>query len=288
MARQKGRNEVLLTDSAAMKTIRSLPAKLLAVSVLVALMTAADTTVPRSSCASDLSVAPPSDRRGRLLILPGVGNTRFHLDGFVDRAQRQLPGFEVEVRPWGVPLVTLHNLRAHERNVATAGTIAKEITAWRALHPDDTFYLIGYSGGGGMAALIVSALPDDVVIDRLILVAPAISPDYPLERTVLPHVREFVVNYASERDLQVGWGTHVFGTIDRKKTPSAGAKGFDTDDVRVLQRHWSTDDEPYGHHGNHTAYLGRRWQNAKLLPAIDPALTAQQVLVRWAGTCKEE
>ena len=77
-----------------------------------------------------------------------------------------------------------------------------------------------------MATLVTAALPDDVSIDRLVLVAPAISPDYPLADNVLPHVREHVVNYASERDLQVGWGTRTFGTIDRKKTDSAGAIGF--------------------------------------------------------------
>ena len=249
-------------------------------------VTVADTPAVSWQCppASPVAAAP---ERGRLLILPGVGNTSFHLAGFVERAQAQLPNFTIDVRPWGVPFLTIHNLRAHERNVATAARMAEEIAAWRRAHPTEPLYLVGYSGGGGMATLITAALPEDVHIDRLILVAPAIAPDYSLERDVLPHVREFVVNYSSERDLQVGWGTRTFGTIDRKRTVSAGAVGFDFAHPQLLEYRWSTADEPLGHFGNHIAYLGQRWQAAKLMPALDPSLDSSDLAARWALTCQE-
>ncbi len=251
----------------------------------LATMAVADSAALRGECPAPVAVAPVPER-GRLLILPGVGNTTFHLAGFVAAAERQLPGFAVEVRTWGVPFLTIHNLRAHERNVATARGIAAEIAAWRREHPRELFYLVGYSGGGGMATLVTTALPDGVAIDRLVLVAPAISPDYPLAE-VLPHVGEFVVNYWSERDLQVGWGTRTFGTIDRKMTDSAGAIGFTARDARLLEYRWSAADERYGHFGNHLSYLGQRWQAAKLLPALEPATTAAKLEARWALTCKE-
>jgi hypothetical protein len=138
-----------------------------------------------------------------------------------------------------------------------------------------------------MATLVTAALPDGVSVDRLVLVAPAISPDYPLVTRVLPHVREHVVNYASELDLQVGWGTRTFGTIDRKNTASAGAVGFATADDRVLEYRWSKADEPFGHAGNHLAYLNPRWQAAKLLPALDPRTGAEALRARWAEACEE-
>lgn len=259
-----------------------------AVLLLVAFATAGDTATRRWDCTGVLP--PPSTHTGtgRLMILPGVGNTRFQLSGFVQAASRQLPNFDVEVRTWGTPLLTLHNLQAYERNVATAAQIAAEIAAWRREHPADRFYLVGYSGGGGMVTLIAAALPEDVSIDRLILVAPAISPDFPLAASVLPHVRELVVNYASDRDLQVGWGTQEFGTIDRKYTPSAGAVGFDAADERLLEYFWSEADSGLGHRGNHLSYLGRRWQDAKLLPALDPSLTAAELRARWAAACEEK
>jgi pimeloyl-ACP methyl ester carboxylesterase len=260
--------------------------KALFVLLATATVTVADTPASSGQClpAPTAAIAPD---KGRLLILPGVGNTRFHLAGFVERAEAQLPNFAIDVQPWGVPFLTIHNLRAHERNVATAARMAEEIAAWRRAHPTEPLYVVGYSGGGGMATLIAAALPEDVQIDRLILVAPAIAPDYPLERDVLPHVREFVVNYSSERDLQVGWGTRTFGTIDRKRTVSAGAAGFDAAHAQVLEYRWSTADEALGHRGNHIAYLGERWQTVKLTPALDPSLDASELVAHWALTCKE-
>jgi pimeloyl-ACP methyl ester carboxylesterase len=256
--------------------------------VLLATVTVSVADTPDSSgqCPVEQPAAA-SPQAGRLLILPGVGNTSFHLAGFVERAQAQLPSFTIDVEPWGVPFLTIHNLRAHERNVATAARMAEELTAWRRAHPTEPLYLVGYSGGGGMVTLITAALPDDVQIDRLILVAPAIAPDYPLESEVLPHVREFVVNYSSERDLQVGWGTRTFGTIDRKRTASAGSVGFDFTHPQLIEYDWSTADEALGHRGNHIAYLGKRWQMAKLMPALDPSLDSSDVVAHWALTCKE-
>ena len=80
--------------------------------LLVCAATAAAGPVRHSDCGPERTVAP-SPIEGRLLILPGVGNTRFHLAGFVAAAQAQLPRFDVEVRTWGVPFMTIHNLRAH-------------------------------------------------------------------------------------------------------------------------------------------------------------------------------
>jgi pimeloyl-ACP methyl ester carboxylesterase len=246
---------------------------------------AADTVGARWDCGP--GGIPTSAEHGRVLILPGVGNTRFHLEGFVERVAEQLPNFEIEVRTWGDAFRMLSNLRAEQRNVATAEQIAAELTDWRRAHPADKLYVVGYSGGGGIATLVAAALPSDVAIDRLVLVAPAISPDYPLAERVLPHVTEFVASFASTLDLQVGWGTLTFGTIDRKNTQSAGAVGFALDDPKLLQRRWSKDDLPFGHHGNHLSYLSPRWQDAKLLPTLDPSLTRERVLATWAQTCRE-
>ena len=258
----------------------------LALLVVCAAATAADGPAHRWDC-GPAPVVTPSPLEGRLLILPGVGNTRFHLAGFVAAAEAELPRFDVEVRPWGVPFMTIHNLRNYEHNEATAAALAAEIADWRRANADAPFYLVGYSGGGGMATLVTAALPDDISIDRLVLVAPAISPDFPLASEVMPHVREFVVNYASERDLQVGWGTRTFGTIDRQNTFSAGAIGFAATHERLLEYRWSRADEPFGHAGNHLAYLSSRWQAAKLLPVLDPSVGPEALRARWAHTCKE-
>ena len=231
----------------------------------------------------DAKADPVSNVAGRLLILPGVGNTRFQFSRFAAHAARLLPGFAVEIRTWGQPLLTLRNLRAYTRNLAVARDLAVELARWRHAHPTSKLYLLGYSGGGGVAALVASGLAPEIAIDRLILVAPAISPDYPMAESVLPHVTKFVASFASKRDIQVGWGTRTFGTIDRRFTASAGAVGFRSTSPKLLELHWSRDDLRYGHHGNHWSYLGRRWQAARLLPALEPATTAAGLRLRWSA-----
>jgi pimeloyl-ACP methyl ester carboxylesterase len=214
---------------------------------------------------------------GKVLVLPGVANVRFHLAGFVRMLQDRHPGLEVDVRTWGPPLHSLENLRSYQRNIEAARDLADEVTAFRRAHPDALMDIVGYSGGGGVALFVVRSLPDDVMINRLILVAPAISPDFPLAADVLPHVSEFMVNYASTEDFQVGWGTQHFGTMDRKNTVSAGFSGFTLEHPKLVQVHWRKDMIRHGHTGGHNAYLLTAWQRKYLLPALDPGLGVQEI-----------
>ena len=213
--------------------------------------------------------------------MPGVFNARWHLKPLAHLIRRHLPGVDVEIRSWGTPFRPLKNLSAERRNVRIAGDIAHALTGWRLERPTELLEVVGFSGGGGLATLVASALPVSVSIDRLILVAPAIGPGYPVIEAVVPHVREFVAVFASRADCQVGWGTRVFGTIDRKRTPSAGAVGFDAVHPKVLQWQWSPAALRQGHFGNHLSYLRPRWQRATLWPAIDPAVDAKALTARW-------
>ena len=137
-------------------------------------------------------------------MLPGIYNTRFHLRSFVRLLQQRFPAFAVTVRLWGEALRPLRNLRAYERNRSAAEELARDLVRWRFESDNQRLYLVGYSGGGGIATLAAAALPRGPFLDRLLLVAPAISPGFPIAERVLPHVREFVASYASEKDLQVG------------------------------------------------------------------------------------
>jgi len=224
---------------------------------------------------------PSPDRQqaaqGKVFLLLGAVNTPHHLSGFAEMVRQAHPGLDVELRPWGVPLLSVHNLMAYQRNRETAGKLAGELADYRREHPHAVIDVVGYSGGGGVAVFLVEALPPDVRIDRLILVAPAISRDYPLEQWVLPRVREFVVNYASDRDLKVGWGTATFGTIDRVFEVSAGHAGFTLEHPRLVQVRWNQTMKRQGHHGNHRSYRAPAWQRKFLLPALDPAVTAENL-----------
>jgi pimeloyl-ACP methyl ester carboxylesterase len=219
---------------------------------------------------------------GRVLALPGIFNTRLQLAPLARSIGRRVPWLDVKIRRWGVPFRGLHNLTAFERNLETAARIAADLAAWRSRQPRAPLYVMGFSGGGGMATLVTAALPAGLLIDRLILVAPAISPRFPILTAVVPRVREFVACYASRWDLQVGWGTEAFGTLDRARTKSAGAVGFEVVHPKLLQWHWSPPARRDGHYGNHLSYLCRRWQEQALSPAFDPAVDAASLRALWA------
>lgn len=238
-------------------------------------------TVAARSSAQVPQAFPPAQVQGRLIVLPGIHNTLFHLNGFIDMARAGLPAFQIDRRKWGLTFFGISNLRAEEKNIATARELAADIARWREENPDELLYLMGYSGGGGVASLVLAQLPEEVYIDRLILIAPAISSEFPIERHASEHVREFVINYASTRDLQVGLGTRLFGTIDRKYEYAAGFHGFSATFDNLAQWHWSEADRQIGHRGNHIAYLGRRWQRDFLLPALDPSVTPDALEHLW-------
>jgi pimeloyl-ACP methyl ester carboxylesterase len=264
--------------------ISTAPLLLLTAALGVALG-AGDAEAARPSC--DPPARAASGAHGRVVVLPGIANVEFEFGGFLKKLRAQLPDFDVEMRRWGPRLRPLHNLRAEASNRAAARTLAADLAEWRAAHPDQLLYLVGYSGGGAIATLAAANLPNGVRVDRLILIAAAISPDFPFAERVLPHVRGFAASYSSERDWQVDWGTRAFGTIDGEKTASAGSSGFDIDDDRLLEYRWSRADLQYGHHGHHLSYLRPRWQQAKLMPALDPTLTPGEVEQEWQHACRD-
>ena len=74
-------------------------------------------------------VAPPfepSAERGRLIVLPGIHNTLFHLNGFVEMVRLSLPNFVIDRRRWGLPLLGIRNLQAEDDNRAFARRVAAE------------------------------------------------------------------------------------------------------------------------------------------------------------------
>lgn len=110
---------------------------------------------------------------------------------------------------------------------ARAADVAETIRLFRARRPDVPIFLVGKSGG---CAVMVKALErlDAPEVERVILLAPALSPGYDLTRA-LGNVRSEVVVYWSPLDVVfLGLGTGVFGTSDRVRGRGAGLVGFRT------------------------------------------------------------
>jgi pimeloyl-ACP methyl ester carboxylesterase len=208
---------------------------------------------------------------GRMILLPGITNTTSQLAYLQRRLRQNHQGMDIRTHRWGPRLGWIHTLRSYERNRETARAIAADLAAYRRDNQQAVINLLGYSGGGGLAVFIVQALPDDVAINRLILIAPAISYLHPIADDVLPHVSELMVNFTSWLDIQIGLGTRIFGNMDGTRHGGAGAKGFNTDDPKLLQIPWRGAMIRQWHPGNHIAYLSPPWQRKYLFPALDPA-----------------
>lgn len=157
------------------------------------------------------------------------------------------------------------------RHARQAEVVAQILAEIRRNEPDRPVYLIGHSGGAGIAVWALERLPADVMIRGLILLAPALSPTYDL-RPALSHVDGQAYALVSEHDPVLA-ATRWFGTIDRVNVEAAGRVGFvppegvETYDNLVqvpYRREWIK----YGHIGDHIGMMTSRFAAAILAPLI--------------------
>lgn len=237
---------------------------------------------PYAGCASSTHEISEGSTSGHVILLPGVEGGIWQMRGMRQGLRDAGIHWTIEIIPWGTPpLHSLSNLTDLPANLKRAGQIAKRITELRAQRPNSAIVLVGYSGGGGLAMLTLNALQGDAQVNRVVLLAAAISNTYDLS-VAQKRCSERIVNVYSPRDGIVGWGTSLFGTIDRRNTVSAGHSGFlkADDSLRVEDKleqiAWSPQWEAYGHTGTHVCYLFRPWACHVLAPLIDPRIAAKK------------
>lgn len=180
---------------------------------------------PKSNFVTDDRLA-----NGLVIILPGIeGESELNrnirrglLASGVDRA---LP-----IRSWGRPIplagVLINQMDFLGNRLAGIG-VANVITDYQDSHPGRPVYVIGHSGGGGVAVFTAEALPKDRQIDGLILLSASISSAYDLTKA-LGRCRNGIANFHNPDDAGLlGIGTTIVGTVDGTHGPSAGLIGFD-------------------------------------------------------------
>lgn len=166
------------------------------------------------------------DPKPYLLHLPGItGGFWMH-----DQYTRALNagGFDAEtgIYDWTGSRFSLSILGQREENLAQADKIARFLTKKYREAPDRPLYISCESGGAGVLVWALEKLPEDVQVEAAILVSPAVSTTYDLT-PALRHVRKRMLVFPSKGDgLVLGFGTFIFGTMDRKHDKSAGLDGF--------------------------------------------------------------
>lgn len=166
---------------------------------------------------------------------------------------------------WQMPIpgLMLVDLMWRSRNDRRAALLADKLRELHRQNRQRRIHLVAYSGGTGIAIFALEKLAGEVPIESLLLFAPALSPEYNLG----PALRSVRRAYAmiSRRDTWLlGAGTRIFGTMDRRRTPSAGLVGFripspisDEDreayaKLRIVS--WNDSFRTDGHRGGHTGW----------------------------------
>jgi hypothetical protein len=200
-----------------------------------------------------------------LFLLDGVGGTQVG-PMMARRAVRtaRLPvGTVLFHWHFGIPGEIWTDLIWLRRNRVMAARLARRILAFRRENPASRIHLLAFSGGCGIAVFALESLRGRAAIETLVLACPAISPDYNLA-PALRHVRHAFA-LLSEHDKQIlGWGTRVFGTMDRRHVTAAGRFGFEIPTgvsaadhesyERLRQITWAPELATLGHHGGHTGW----------------------------------
>ncbi len=166
--------------------------------------------------------------QGLVLILPGIeGRSFFNLSILHGLLDAGVP-YALEIVDWttGNKFLTLYHLRAWRRNLRMAKEIAARIVAYQNRYPGRPVWIVGHSGGGGMALLAAEAVPAGHRLTGLILLAAAVSPRFDVG-PALGKTERGIWSFHSWLDcLFVGVGTSLFGTLDGWHLPSAGMVGF--------------------------------------------------------------
>ncbi len=163
--------------------------------------------------------------------------------------------------------------------MAKAQELAELIRKAKEERPDRPVYLLAHSGGCAISLAAAELLPERS-IERIILLAAAVSPNYDL-RPALRATNFGVISFYSKKDhVILGWGTKHFGTMDRFYGPSAGFVGFavptnlDPEDrllyARLVQLPWCPKLILEGNSGGHAGTVMPRFLAKEVAPWLKP------------------
>jgi alpha-beta hydrolase superfamily lysophospholipase len=167
----------------------------------------------------------------------------------------------------------------HCNHLEEGRRLAALVVAVKQKCPDRAVYLVGHSSGAAVALAAAEASPPGY-IERIVLLAPAVSYDYDL-RPALRDVRQSIDAFISRRDVgALFFGTSVAGTTDRRHAAAAGRIGFTPiltcpgDELlyaKLRQHPWNRSVVWSGNRGNHYGTLEPTFVRTYILPLLQRA-----------------
>lgn len=209
----------------------------------------------------------------RVLHLPGIGGY-LPIDRHFIRGLRQGGLTDIGHFDWTSGRPGLAALVNNDNKQAQSRALAERLTAEYRADPDRPIHITAHSGGGAIAVWALEQLPDDVTIERLFLLHPALAPSYDLSRA-LQHVRNRAYVFSSTMDPVLGPGTRALGTMDGVHTDAMGRVGFvipaDADPQQYAKLIAMPYDDRWLRHdniGDHIGPLTTRFAEAFIAPLI--------------------
>ena len=207
--------------------------------------------------------------------LPGIAGSQ-RLDRYFVQGLRD-GGYAgtIDIYDWPGADPGLGALFARQRNEGQADKVAAIIRQIYEKDPAAKVRIVCHSGGAGIAAWALERLPDDVKIETLVMIAPALSQRYDLSKA-LAHVRGKAHALTSVNDVLVlGAGTRMFGTIDGVKEEASGLRGFTMPEGADAKQYEKLVQVPYdeawmdlGNIGDHIGPMGRRFAAEMISPLL--------------------
>jgi pimeloyl-ACP methyl ester carboxylesterase len=223
------------------------------------------------------SYAPPVPARGIVIVADGAGGYPTASRSITAAAEQcRLPLF-VRTFDWSNGrLRPLADMRDGEHSRCQAEVLACEVNRYRASYPGVPISLVGFSAGSVVVLGAAERLPANA-LERIVLLAPAVSTAYDLRRALLS-ARGGMDVFTSQRDrLWLGLGTGVVGTADGTRDPAAGRVGFQPPALcpgelalagRLRQHPWDPGVAWTGNEGGHSGTLGQTYLKAYVVPLL--------------------
>jgi pimeloyl-ACP methyl ester carboxylesterase len=219
------------------------------------------------------------ERYGKVYYLDGAGNMGFG-EETVPKALRS-SGFRGDVEniiwtsytgPLGDQMIRINARYRSEQ-------MTQQIIEYRKRYPDKPVYIIGLSAGTGVGVWAVEKLPDNMMVDTIVLLGSSLSTDYDMTKC-LKHVKNKVYILSSPNDKILKTFIPVTGTIDGSYLvqPAGLAGMYPPDKIspeglalykeKVVNIPWRPVFEKLDNDGGHTAATSYKFLKYFILPKL--------------------
>jgi pimeloyl-ACP methyl ester carboxylesterase len=220
----------------------------------------------------------PVAARGIVIVADGAGGNHTATRAIATAVDRRGLALYVRSFDWtngGLGLTDVTDV-AHSR--CQGRLLAAEVCRYRTACPGVPVSLVGYSAGSAVVLAAAESLPADS-LERIVLLAPAVSSSYDLRRALIA-ASAGVDAFSSERDrFWLGFGTALAGTADGKREAPAGRVGFCPPALcpgeaalagRLRQHPWTPAVASTGNRGGHGDSLRPAYLEGFVLPLLAP------------------